>query len=236
MATTNKLFALKGNFYSRLAGSTTAYEPFLNATGGQISMSIETVKQKSNGDEPGIIAEDEVSREATFELTIQSRHKENLRKMLYAVSVERPAATGTAFTLPVGAVGSVHKLASANVSNVTLTGLTEGVDFTVKAKSGVIVYLTERTATVEGTFDNGTYTEFGVFAASSIELEILFTSEKSGQSYVLYRVKLSPAQALQLVSDGNEFGSATLSGTLLAKEGAVADPTLGQYGRAYSVE
>lgn len=230
-----KLFALKGEFSSRVRGTTGPFKPFLNATTGQISMSVETIKQESNGNTPGTIAEDEISREATFEVTVQSRHKENLKKFLYANSREVAAATDVAFTLPAGEAGDVVDLGASNITATSFGTLVEGVDYTVLARSGGIEYL-KTVASTPGTFSHGAHTEFGIFSAESIELEILFTSEKSGQTYKLYRVKLSPAQALQLVSDGNEYGSATLNGTLLIDKTAPVDGNLGQYGRVRSVD
>lgn len=236
MALNQKLFALRGDFSSRIAGTATVFTPFLNATEGSISMTVETIKQKSNGDTPGIIAEDEVSREATLTLTVQSRHKENLKKMLYANSVEVAAAEDVAFTLPAGKAGDIVKLPAANITDTNFGTLVEGVDYKLKPRSGAIEYLKDVAAATPGTFSNGAYTNFGFFSANSIELEILFTSENSGHCYLLYRVKLSPAAAMQLVSDGNEYGSAQLTGTLLNNPSAPTDGNLGQYGRVTSVD
>lgn len=230
-----KLFALKGDFASRVRGTTGAFKPFLNATAAQIAMSIETIRQRSNGNTPGTIAEDETNREATIELTVQSRHKDNLKKFLYANSREVAAATGVAFTLPAGEAGDVVNLGASNITATSFGTLVEGVDYKVLARSGSIEYLGTVPSTV-GDFDHGAYTEFGIFSADSIELEILFTSEKSGQTYQFYRVKLSPAQAMQLVSDGNEYGTATLNGTLLIDPNAPIDGNLGQYGRVRSID
>jgi hypothetical protein len=229
--TTPKLYALKGDFAWRPVGAVGVYAPFLNATDAKISMSIETIKQKSNGDEPGTIAEDEVGREATFEASFQSKHKENMKKFLFALSTETPASTApVAFTLPAGPAGSVVNLEKNNITAATFGALVAGADYKLKAKSGGIVYLAEIPETV-GTLEHGAFTNLGIFSAPAIEIELFFTSEVSGTSYEIYRLKLSPAQAMQLVSDGNEYGSATLSGTLLAKTGVVSDATLGKYGR-----
>lgn len=231
-----KLFALKGDFAWRAKGSTGPFKPFLNATAGEIAMTIETQKQKSNGNIPGTIAEDEVSREATFSATFQSRHKENMKHFLYANSKEVVAsASPVAFTLPAGVQGDTIDLGHANVTSTTFGTLVKGVDYDVQPKSGAIVYKAAVVAETAGTFQHGAYTLFGVFSANQVEIEILFTSEKSGHTYLLYCVKLSPAQSMQLVSDGNEYGSAQLTGTLLANPSAPSDGNLGQYGRVRSV-
>jgi len=232
---TQKLFALKGDFFWRLKGSTGPFKPFLNATAGEIGMSIETIKQKSNGDAGGTIAEDEVSREATFSATFQSRHKENMKLFLYANSIEVAASTTPVeFTLPAGVAGDVVQLPDGNITSTDFGSLVEGTDYVVKAKSGAIEYKGTISET-EGEYSHGIYTQFGVFAADALEVEILFTSEKTGQSYYIYCVKLSPAQQMQLVSDGNEYATAQVTGTLLAVDAADADPTLGKYGRVRAV-
>lgn len=231
-----KLYALKGDFSYRVAGTQTSYKPFLNATEGSISMTIETIKQKSNGNTPGTYAEDEASREATFSVTIQDRHKENLKKLLYANSVEVPASVEpVAFTLPACEPGDIFKLPAANVTDATFGALVAGVDYRLLPRTGSGEALKKFVAT-PGTFSHGAYTKYGIFSADSIELEILFTSERSGQSYVLYRLRLSPAATFQLVSDSAEFGSSQLTGTLLLEPSAPVDENLGQLGRAESID
>lgn len=234
--TTPKLLALKGDFSARVRGTTGPFKPFLNATAGQISMSITTIKQKSNGNTPGTLAEDETDREAKLDITLQSRHAENLKKFLYANSVQRAAGTDIAFVLPAGEIGDIVDLGANAITATTFGALVAGVDYKVLANTGSIEYLTDIATATPGTFSHGAYVEYGIFSADSIELEVLFTAEKSKQTYKLYRVRLSPAATYQLVEDSAAYGSAQLTGTLLIDSTQPADGTLGQYGRLRSVD
>lgn len=230
-----RILALKGDFSARIRGSATPFKPLFNATAAEISMAIETTRQRSNGNTPGTIAEDEVDRTATFSVTLQSRHKENLEKFFYANSRTVAAAANVAFTLPAGEAGDIVDLGVNNVTETTFGTLVEGTDYRVLPRSGSIEYL-GTIASTPGTFSHGEYAELGIFSAEQVELEILFTSEKSGQTYVLYRVKLSPAQAFSLVSDGTEYGSSQLQGSLLLDPNAPVDGNLGQYGRLRTID
>lgn len=230
-----RILALKGDFYARVRGTTGPFKPLFNATAAEISMAIETIRQKSNGNTPGTIAEDETDRTATLSVTLQSRHRENLEKFFYANSRTVAARTDVAFTLPAGEAGDIVDLGANNITDTTFGLLVEGQDYRVLPRSGGLEYL-GTVASTPGTFSHGEYAELGIFSAQQVELEILFTSEKSGQAYVLYRVKLSPAQAFQLVSDGNEYGASPLQGSLLLDPNAPVDGNLGQYGRLRTVD
>lgn len=227
-----KLFALKGDAFYRISGSTGAYKPFMNALSIELTPNIETISQQSNGDAGGTIAEDEITRSMTFSGQFQSRHKGNLELFLMATS-EVVAASGSpvAFTLPAGKAGDLAYLPHGNITDTTFGTLVEGTDYAVKAKNGAITYLADIDTATPGTFEHDEYVNYGVFAAQQVELEIVVTSEKTGQTYLLYRVKVSPSQAYAIVSSDNTYGSATLTGSVLAKEDAPNSSVLGKFGR-----
>jgi hypothetical protein len=231
MALTPKLMSLKGDISARVHGTTGAYKPFLNAISASLAITAATVKQKSNGNTPGTLAEDETDLEATFECALQSRHKENVTMFLRTVPVERIAGTAVAFTLPVGAIGDIVDLGKSGVSNAVFGTKVEGTDYALLPKTGQITYLAAFAATVAGTFDHAAYTEHGILNSGSQEIELLFTSEKSGETYILYRLKLSPAATYALLEDGNNFANSVLKGSLLVDPSAPNTDNLGQYGR-----
>jgi len=68
-------------------------------------------------------------------------------------------------------------------------------------------------------------------ASPAPELELLYTNEKSGETLVLYRLKLSPAASYALIEDGTNYANSTLKGTVLLDPTAATDEDLGQYGR-----
>lgn len=230
MALTPKLMSLKGDISARVYGTTAAFKPFLNAISASIAIAATTVKQKSNGNIPGTIQEDETDLEATFSCALQSRHKPNVVMFLRSVPNERIAGTAVAFTLPIGEVGDIVDLGKSGISNAVFGTKVAGVDYALLPKTGQITYLTAFTATVAGTFDHAAYTEHGLLNSGAQEIELLFTSEKSGETYRLYRLKLSPADTYALVEDGNNYANSTLKGTLLLDTNAPDSELLGQYG------
>jgi hypothetical protein len=229
--TQNQTYALKGNLAVRLYGTYGVYEDLGNATDAKISIASEVLKQKSNGDEGGTLGETEFNRESSFEATLQSRHSANLKRAYAANSLDVSAVTVPVdFTLPAGVAGNVANLGKSNITAVNFGTLVEGVDFTLKPKSGGIVYLTTIDET-PGTFTHGKFSALGLASATLLEWEVLYTSETGATAIELFRWKPSPAQVMQLISDGASFGTFTLTGGLLSVTGAVADPTLGKVGR-----
>ena len=221
---------LKGDFASRLYGSTDGFDPMWNATAAQIDFAQEFIEQQSNGDTLGTLSKDEVSRTANFSVTLQARNKANLKKYLLAKSRVVASGTAVAFTLPALKADQSYPLAHAKVSNVVIGTLVAGTDYYVKPNTGVIVALKDMAAQTTGcSYDHDEFVEYGVFTEDAIELEVLFTSEKTGLCYQIYKLTLSASQAYQLVSDGNEYGSSTLTGTLLADPNAVDVDLLGRF-------
>jgi hypothetical protein len=231
MALTPKLMSLKGDISARIKGSTGPYKPFLNAVSASIAINVTTIKQKSNGNVPGTLAEDDTDTEVTFEAALQSRHKENVQLFLRTNVLERVAGTDLPFTLPIGVVGDIVDLGKNGISNAEFGAKVAGVDYALLAKTGQITYLTDFPMSVPGTFDYAAYTEHGLVSAGAQELELLYTNEKSGDTLVMYSVKMSPAATYALIDDGAAYASSTLKGTLLINPNAPTDGNLGQYGR-----
>ncbi len=207
-----------------------------NATSGTLDLQAPQTKVKSNGNRPGTVFTFETDRTAKLSITAQSRHLALWKASLLANSVAVEAATANTATLPAMTAGQVFMFDEANVSNVVITGKTEGTDYILDAKSGVIEALTTFTAGVEVTYDSGAYDNLGVFSAEAQEYEVIFYSEKSGQSYRFFNAKGSPAGAFALLQDGNGVGTATLDFELQIDPTAPDTGDLGQYGRARNVD
>lgn len=230
-----KYLSLKGEVFSRIRGSNGVYEPFFNIESGQLTMSRETSELTSNGNTSGTLASDEISRSMAFNLTVNSLHKENMQKSLYANSREVGAAEDVAYTLPAGPAGSLADLGRSNITEATFGTLVEGVDYSLSAKNGTIEYLKPIVET-PGTFSHDKFTELGVFSAEDLELELLYISKRSSHTYQFYRAKFNPAQALDLVSSGSNYATLPLSGTMLVDPTAPVDGNLGQYGRLRTID
>lgn len=229
-----KYAPLQGDFAVRPRGAVGAYSALFNATTGNLNLTVTQDKVKSNGNELGTIATFETDRSASLEVTLHSRHVENLKMLTLANSTDVAAETDLAVTIPVMKAGEVATLGVKNVTTLTLETLVEGVDYKLYPKTGVIKALKDSAADT-GTVTHGIYTKLGVFSADAGEYEVLFFSEKTGQSYMFYNGKASPNGALSLIQDGNGIGTATLVFELQQDPNAPVDGNLGQYGRAYDV-
>lgn len=233
---TPKYAPLKGDFHLKLYSDTTGvFSPVFNATAGNLNLTISTEKVKSNGNVAGTVYTYETDREATLEITAQSRHVEMMKTMFLANSVDVEADTDVDFTFPAIKKGQVIHLDNQNVSNVSITGLVAGTNYKVHAKSGVIEALTDNASPAAGTYDFGAYTKLGVLSQDAQDYTILFFSEKTGQAYKFYKAKGNPNGAISLLTDGTGVGTATIVFTLELDDNAPLDEDLGQYGVAYNV-
>jgi hypothetical protein len=229
-----KYAPLNGDFAIKSRGTAGALSALFNATTGNLNMTVTQETVKSNGNESGTIATFETERSASLEVTLHSRHVDNLKMLTLANSIEVAAGVAVAITVPEMLAGQIVPLGIKNVTTLTLGTLVDGVDYKLYPKTGMLRALVDCEADT-GTASHGKYTKLGVFSADAGEYEIHFFSEKTGQSYEFYNGKASPSGALTLIQDGNGIGTATLVFELQQDLTAPNDGTLGQYGRAYDV-
>ncbi|MNU44061.1 hypothetical protein D3C71_328660 [compost metagenome] len=230
MSNKPQYFSLKGDFFIREKGSTSAPFYIGNISAATFGMTRETATLKSTGNESGDLAVEEVSKSATLSLTMNSIAARNLAMQLYGTVQAQVAATAKAFSLPILKEGEMFKLDHVNVSNVEITGLVLGTDFKVLGAGGVIVALKDISETAEGTYDAGTASAIGVFTTSGKEYEVTYVSENSGKTVIVRRWKPDPAQAFELIS--SEFAAPQLTGPVLIDE-SIAEGPLGRFAVVY---
>jgi hypothetical protein len=228
MTTEHKYATSRGAFYIKTKGTSENFQEMGNSADAEVAMSVEFATLESSGDERGTLAKEETKRSATLKITSNSQATAMFKKYVYSKATTSQAAdTDVAFTLPAMAPGELFKFADNNVSNVTITGKTAGVDYVVKPKSGAIVAKTAFTAGVEGTYDCGAATNIGVFTDSDTEYEVLFVSETSGRTIHFRRWKPSPAATMKLI-DSSNIASFNLEGELMIDE-SIPEGVLGRY-------
>lgn len=228
---------LRGDFALRnLTRGETVFTPVFDATTAELTPNVTTEKVKGTGNKRGTIFTYETDRSLTLAITGKSRHAYMLEQALLGDSLERAASTvPIPFTFPAMRAGQLITLVARNVLTVVIPGKVEGVDFEVLPKSGVIRALNANITDIEGCeFTNGVFTELGVFCADAQRFEILFASEDTGQSHLLYNGLLVPSGAISLVSESG-IGEVPVSFELSQVATAVADARLGKYGRCFIV-
>jgi hypothetical protein len=229
-----KYAPLNGDFAVKKRGTAGAFSALFNATTGTLTPNVTQEKVKSNGNDGGTIATFETERSLSLEVTLHSRHLEVLKMLTLSNSVPIAAGTDVAVTVPELTAGSLHRVGVKNITTLTLGTLVEGVDYQLYKKTGMMKALVDCEADA-GTVSHGPYSKLGIFSAEAQEYEIVFFSEKSGQSYEFYNGKASPSGSLSLVQDGNGIGTGTLLFELQIDPTAPIDANLGQWGRAYDV-
>ena len=237
MSIAPKFAQLRGDFaLKNLTRGETVFTPVFDATSGSLKPTVSTEKVKSTGNTPGTIFSYETDRGLSLDVVAKSRHLYILEQTMLGVAVVRSASTApVVFTYPVLKAGQIVELPARNILTVVIDGQVEGIDYTVLPKSGTVQALTDNaTADPTATFTNGTFDEIGVFAAEAQRFEILFYSETSGQSYKLYNGLVVPSGDIALVQESG-IGECTLTFELSQVATAVADVSLGKYGRAYNV-
>lgn len=233
---TPKFAELRGDFaLKNLTKGETVFTPVFSATTGALNFSVSTEKVPGTGNKRGTIFTYETDRAATLSITAKSRHRYMLQNYLLGKAVTRAAAAAVAFVYPALKAGEIFELPARNILGITVTGKVAGVDFELLSKSGTVAALTANAAAITTcTFDNGAYDEIGIFSEDAQNFEILFSSEASGQSYKLYNGLLVPDGDFALVQESG-VGEGQIKFELSQVTTAVADATLGKYGRGYNV-
>lgn len=226
MATAKTYATMKGDIFIFQKGSSENFWYVGNAQEASMGMTIEKATLESSGNESGTLASEETSRKATFSLTLNALGTKQMKMYFYSKASEtQAAATEQAFTLPAMVAGEAFKFNHANISNVEVATLVEGVDYKVLS-GGVLVAMKTIAAGKTGTYDAGTADKVGVFTGDGIEYEVLYISEKTGTTAHIRRWKPDPAQTLSLI--GTEFASFTLEGECLIDE-SIPEGPLGRF-------
>lgn len=231
---TPKFAQLRGDF--ALRNKTTGeivFTPVFDAATASLTPSVSTEKVPSTGNKRGTAFAYETDRSLTLSITAKSRHLYMLEKYMLGTSVTRPAGTGT-FDLPALKKGQLIDLPAKNITSFSATGLVDGVDYELFAKSGIVQALKDCVAVTGCPFENGEFDEIGVFNAEAQNFEILFYSEATGQSYKLYDGLLVPSGDFTLVQESG-IGEAPVTFELAEDRNAPVDALLGKYGRAFNV-
>lgn len=240
MTTKHNYYSLKGKItiFERDANGKPINGEFVgNATAATISMTREVIELYGSTDYTNsLIAEEEKSKKATLEVTLNSFAAKNLARVLYGTVVAQAAGTVGAENLGDFAAGESKALAKVGVSDVVLTAggaaLVEGVDYTLNGKTGMVNALVALSA-VSAAYTHTASDAIGVFTHSGKEYFVRFDAETTDGGVFVAEVprwKPNPATNLGLLS--NDFASFTIGGPVLADETVVNSP-LGKFARIY---
>lgn len=135
--------------------------------------------------------------------------------------------------------GKTYLLAKQNVSSVVLThggSAIADTKYTVNAKHGSVEFLdvTGLTGAVTAAYSYGAHQHVSMFTSDSndmwFRLEGINKVTNDRVVVDLYKIKISPTDGLQLISDA-EFGNMPLKAKVLADVTKASNTLLGQYGR-----
>lgn len=218
----------RGDFFIKEKGTSENLTACGNAQDAELSMSIDSITLESSGNERGTLDKEETKRTATLSVTFNKVGADMLKRYFYSKSsTAQSAGTDKAFTLPAMQPGDLFVFPDVGVSNVEVTGKTEGVDYKLLPNGGGLVAILAIAADVAGTYDCSAGTNIGVFTGEGTEYELYYISETTGTRIQFLRWKPDPAQAVKLIDNSN-FASFQLSGELLIDE-SVAPGPLGRF-------
>jgi hypothetical protein len=233
---TPKFAQLRGDFaLMNLTRGETVFTPVFDATTGSLTPTVSTEKVPGTGNKRGTIYTYETDRTLSLAITAKSRHKYMLEQYLLGASKVVPEGSNVTFDVPALKQGQIVELPAKNITDITLTGLVNGVDYELFAKTGVIQALKDTVAAAGCTLDHGEYDEIGVFSADAQRFAILFFSEATGQSYKMYNGLLVPSGDFSLVQESG-IGEGQVTFELSEATNVPVDPLLGRWGRAYNVD
>lgn len=183
-------------------------------------------------------------KEATVALTLNYASAKNLAEGLYGTINQVAGGTATAEALPSGlAVDDEVALDFGDVSSVVITDsagtpatLTAGTHYEVaSANAGVIRILDVGSFTqpFKAAYSYGAAVDVTMFSATPPERYLLLdginTVDNQPVTVHLYRCKFQPLQNLDLINDS--YGQIELTGEVLYDTEAVADASLGPFGK-----
>lgn len=228
-----KFQLLRGSLYFREAGTDGAWTPFGPSRDSSLSLAIETLTLVS-GDDGATLDSRQTAKSAEFATTLQSLSDSNLAIALQTPVVKAPAVTGAAVTIPALVAGQAV-FVQPGVTELTVEGLAEGVDYALDKDAGRIVALKDIAEAATGTYSAGAVTEMGILASTGKTFELRYDATKeSGIIMHIYKWNPSPAQNVSMNS-GSEHTSLSLTGACLADDTKSVDSELGQFGRIYRV-
>ena len=194
------------------------------------------ITKQSTNEVVGDVASKTISTSGTLSVTFGSTEFENFMLAVRAKASTQGAVADGSFVYPILAVGQSVKLPHVNITAVSITGKTEGVDFQVLGTSGLIVALTDNATEVAGcTYAAGVAKRGAIAAGAEAEYEVIFTDVLNGETTQFYKWQPSLPQNVALISP-NEFGVYEVSGALLLDTSKPADGDLGQFGVKYEVQ
>lgn len=178
----------------------------------------------------------------TVSLTIGIKNisVENMALGLKAKVVDIAAGVATDVVVVAPKIGQVAFLGLLDVSNVAVkagaTPLVAGVDYTLNAKFGKVVFITAQVGTVTISFDNGAQKGVGLLTDSSkefsIRAEVVDIGTEKASLVEFYRCKPSPLKELSF--SGQDFAGITLEIKVLADLTKPIDALYGRFGRVIS--
>lgn len=177
---------------------------------------------------------------ATLNLTLDEWTAKNLALALYGKAMEIAGSTVTAEPLPSGlAAGDLVRLEYPFASDIVLTAdstpLVLDTDYRIESVPGsVIEILTPQTGPVTATYEYESVQSVTMFTETPPERWLFLDgiNTENGEPVLvdLYRCKFNPVGDLALITD--EYGSLSLSGSVLYDALNARDANLGGYGRS----
>lgn len=181
------------------------------------------------------------SKDGSATSTWYEHSAENLAILLYGEKVVVPAGTVTEEALPTDIdAGDRILLAHNNVSDVIITGLTLGQDYTVDLKFGAIEFLAKPSQALTVNYSYESSINTSMFTASPVDLFMRYEGinlAENGAPVVLelYKVQFDPVSALSMINTDTSLPGLETTAAVLLDTNRPEDAQFGRYGRVIHV-
>lgn len=195
-----------------------------------------TLSKQSTNEVSGEVARKTQSMSGTLSVVFGSTEYKNFLLAARARASTQGATTQAAtFTYPALKVGEAFKLPHVNITDISIPGKVEEVDYTVFKASGLVHALTDNTIPIDdATYSAGLAKRAAIAAEAAQEYEVVFTDVLSGESTTLYRWAPTLPKNVNLVNI-NEFTTYEVEGGLLVDTTKPAAGDMGQFGVKYEI-
>lgn len=208
-----------------------------------VSLNVETLTHKESYSGQRTTARKLVTgTEGEVNMKFHELSHENLALLLRGNTTNVEGSTVSAEALPNKVVaGQRIPLVNQNVSNVTISTLSEGVDFEVDKVFGAITFLKEQSnlqQTVSYTYGATKNTAMLTEQAEDLFLRyegINLAESDEYQLVELFKINFEPTSALALINTENSLAALDAKAAVLADNTRANDSKLGRFGRIVTI-
>ena len=193
-----------------------------------LSFNVGTIEATDNFG--GVAATRITTKSGELSLSLRSTSMANYELGLLGDLTEMAAVVSEEFELPAMKTGGVIPL-QANLTSVTLEGLVEDEDYSLRKGPGMLVALKDIATPTKGTYSASVTVGLGILTNNDGTYRIVIdASQECGQIWTLHRAVPLPVDSLSFNSETEAFADINIKFQLQADENAPYSDVMGRIG------